>query len=225
MIPNGFLGGRGLRTRQSGWFDSYHAYSDHVQYFKDLHSAFPDNSELISQGTSVQGRNLYGLKLFGSGGNGTKEAVLFHGNVHAREWITSMTVEYITKQLLQGYTSGDSDVKTILDMYDMYIFPIVNPDGFVFTQTNNRLWRKNRSHAPSGSNCAGVDLNRNWPYKWDVTPGGSSGNPCDETYRGKHAGDQPVRILGYNIYGQRPGLVVAFSDAVLCTMLKRRRRK
>jgi murein tripeptide amidase MpaA len=162
-----------------------------VHYFKDLQSAFPNNSELISQGTSVQGRNLYGLKLYGSGGASNKEAVIFHGNIHAREWITSMIVEYITKQLLKSYTSGNADVKTILDKYDMYIFSIVNPDGFVFTQTNNRLWRKSRSPAPSGSNCAGVDLNRNWPYEWDVTPGGSSGNPCDETYRGKHAGDQP----------------------------------
>jgi murein tripeptide amidase MpaA len=186
-------GGRGPRIRQSEWFDSYHPYADHVQFFKDLHSSFPNTSDIISQGSSIQNRDLYALKLFGSGGtgNGTKEAIIFHGNVHAREWITSMTVEYITNQLLTGYKSGDSDVKTILDKYDMYIFPIVGPDGFVFTQTNDRLWRKNRNPAPSGSNCAGVDLNRNWPYKWDVTPGGSSSDPCDETYRGEQAGDQP----------------------------------
>jgi hypothetical protein len=137
-------GGRGPRIRQSEWFDSYHPYADHVQFFKDLHSSFPNTSDIISQGSSIQNRDPYGLKLFGSG-NGTKEAVIFHGNVHAREWITSMTVEYITNQLLTGYKSGDSDVKTILDKYDMYIFPIVNPDGFVFTQTKNRLWRKNRA--------------------------------------------------------------------------------
>ena len=53
---------QGLEKRQAGWFDSYHAYADHVQYFKNLHAAFPDSSELISQGTSVQGRDLYGLK-------------------------------------------------------------------------------------------------------------------------------------------------------------------
>jgi murein tripeptide amidase MpaA len=185
---------RGLRVRQSDWFDSYHSYADHIQYFKDLHSAYPNTTEIVSQGKSVEDRDLYGLKLFGSGsgGNGTKEAIVFHGNVHAREWITSMTVEYITNELLTGYKSGDSDIKSILDNYDMYIFPIVNPDGFVYTQTNNRLWRKNRNPAPSGSNCVGIDLNRNWPYKWDVTNGqGSSGDPCDETYRGAKAGDQP----------------------------------
>lgn len=62
--------------------------------------------------------------------------------------------------------------------------------GFVYTQTTNRLWRKNRSPAPSGNRCIGTDINRNWPYQWDI-PGGSSTDPCDETYRGKTAGDSP----------------------------------
>lgn len=91
-----------LRVRQSDWFDSYHPYSDHVEYFKELHSSFPNNSELVSQGSSLEDRDLYGLKLFGSGANDTKEAIIFHGNVHAREWITSMTLEYITNELLTG---------------------------------------------------------------------------------------------------------------------------
>ena len=54
--------------------------------------------------------------------------------------------------------------------------------GFQYTQTKDRLWRKNRQTGPSRS-CVGTDVNRNWPFKWD-TPGGSSTNPCDETYRG-----------------------------------------
>lgn len=57
------------------------------------------------------------------------------------------------------------------------------PTGFVYTQTNTRLWRKNRQ-AASGSSCVGTDINRNWAVGWNVA-GGSSTNPCDETYRGK----------------------------------------
>lgn len=70
------------------WYDSYHNYEDHIQYFNDLQESFPNNSETISSGKSYQGRNLYGLHLWGAGGPG-KPAVLYHGNVHAREWITS----------------------------------------------------------------------------------------------------------------------------------------
>lgn len=41
----------------------------------------------------------------------------------------SKTIEYITKQLIDGYKSGDNLTQTFLNNYDFYIFPIVNPDG------------------------------------------------------------------------------------------------
>lgn len=71
------------------WYDTYHPYDDHIQYWKDLQAAFPNQSEWISSGTSFEGRDLFGLHLWGSGGPG-KPAVLYHGTVHAREWITTM---------------------------------------------------------------------------------------------------------------------------------------
>lgn len=149
----------------SSWFNSYHSYNDHVQFVRDLQSAFTSNSEVITSGTSVQGRAITGLHLWGKGGKGSKPAIIFHGTVHAREWITTMVVEYLTYQIVTGY-GKDSAATSMLDSYDFYILPIVNPDGFSYTQTNDRLWRKNRSAAPSGSSCLGTDINRNWPYQW-----------------------------------------------------------
>lgn len=73
----------------SSWFDSYHPYADHQQYWKDLQASFSNNSELFSAGTSYEGRDLFALHLWGAGGPG-KPAVIYHGNVHAREWISSM---------------------------------------------------------------------------------------------------------------------------------------
>ncbi|KAK3373218.1 hypothetical protein B0T24DRAFT_253180 [Lasiosphaeria ovina] len=172
------------------WFNAYHAYADHVKFFSDLEAAFPANSELITAGTSFQGRSLFGIHLWGSGGKGSKPAVYFHGTVHAREWISAKVVEYITYSLLTQYgNTTDTTAKTILDKYDFYILPFVNPDGFVYTQTNDRLWRKNRQ-TRSTSSCVGTDVNRNWPWKWELTNGAST-NPCDETYKGLAAGDTP----------------------------------
>lgn len=71
------------------WYDNYHPYDDHRTYFEDLQASFPNNSEFVSSGTSYEGRDLYGLHLYGAGGPG-KPAVLWHGTVHAREWITAM---------------------------------------------------------------------------------------------------------------------------------------
>ncbi|KAJ2975538.1 hypothetical protein NUW58_g8323 [Xylaria curta] len=121
------------------WFSAYHPYADHLTFLRSLQAAFPSNSELITAGTSFEGRAIQGIHLWGSGGKGSKPAIYYHGNVHAREWITSMTVEYITYQLINNY-SNDTAIKTVLDNYDFYILPIVNPDGFVYTQTTTRLW-------------------------------------------------------------------------------------
>ena len=121
-----------IRTRQatntSSWFDSYHPYEDHIQYFKDLHNRFSNNSEIISSGTSVEGRDIYGLHLWGADGPG-KPAVLYHGTVHAREWIAAPVVEYITTQLVDGYRGPNNASASFLNDYDFYIFPFVNPDG------------------------------------------------------------------------------------------------
>lgn len=63
------------------------------------------------------------------------------------------------------------------------------PKGFLYTQSTDRLWRKNRQ-TTSGSSCLGHDINRNWPYQWSVS-GGASTNPCAEDFKGTAAGDAP----------------------------------
>ncbi|KAM0186722.1 hypothetical protein ACHAPI_011572 [Fusarium lateritium] len=170
------------------WFTAYHSYADHLQFLTDLQTSFPTKSEIFTLGNSVQGRPLTGIHIWGSGGKGSKPAIVFHGTVHAREWIATMTAEYMAYQLLTKY-STDTAVKAIVDKFDFYITPVVNPDGFVYTQTTNRLWRKNRQTV-SGNSCVGRDINRNWPYKWELT-GGASTDPCDETFKGRAAGDSP----------------------------------
>ncbi|KAI1114607.1 hypothetical protein F5Y14DRAFT_165873 [Nemania sp. NC0429] len=182
------------------WFSAYHPYADHLTYLKSLQAAFPSNSELITAGTSYEGRTIQGIHLWGAGGKGSKPAIYYHGNVHAREWITSMTVEYITYQLINNY-GNDTAVKAVLDNYDFYILPIVNPDGFVYTQTSTRLWRKNRQPR-SGTSSVGTDINRNWPYKWEGS--GSSTSPGSETYRGVAPGDTPENT-GIRTFGDKLG--------------------
>ncbi|KAI1170705.1 hypothetical protein F4777DRAFT_583655 [Nemania sp. FL0916] len=174
----------------SSWFDSYHDYTDHIAYFQSLHDLFPNNSEIISSGYSVENRSLYGLHLWGASGPG-KPAVLYHGTVHAREWISTAVTEYLAYKLATGYGSGDKDALAALDKYDFYIIPIVNPDGFAYTQTTQRLWRKNRQPGPNGSTCYGRDINRNWEFAWDANPQGASTNPCSETYKGERPSDSP----------------------------------
>ncbi|WAO95304.1 Peptidase-M14 domain-containing protein [Fusarium falciforme] len=170
------------------WFNTYHNYTHHRGFFEDLHAAIPTNSEIFVTGKSYQGRDIYGIHFWGKGGKGMKPAIYFHATVHAREWIAAPVQEYLAWQLISGYLS-DYDIREIVDKYDFYMIPFVNPDGFVYTQSKDRLWRKNRQPR-KGTSCVGTDGNRNWPYKWEVE-GGASTEPCSEIYKGKAPGDTP----------------------------------
>ncbi|EGD92691.1 zinc carboxypeptidase [Trichophyton tonsurans CBS 112818] len=167
------------------WFKSYHSYQDHISYLQDLQGLFRTRSEYVDAGKSHEGRTIPALHIWGSGGKNSKPAIIFHGTIHAREWITTMVTEYLAWSLLSQYNKN-ADITSIVDNFDIWVFPIVNPDGFAFTQTSNRLWRKNRQPNPN-ARCPGRDLNRNYPYQW-VGPGSSS-NPCSDTYRGAQPGD------------------------------------
>jgi hypothetical protein len=86
------------------WFDSYHDYADHLDYWDDLLSAFPDNSEKFEIGKSYENRSMYAFHLFGDEKKGSKGSgkgrgrpgkygkkedekpiILWHATVHARE--------------------------------------------------------------------------------------------------------------------------------------------
>jgi carboxypeptidase A4 len=191
------------------YFNAYHAFQEHLDFLDDLQAAFPSNSAVFSAGNSVQGRPLKGIHLWGSSGPGVKPAIIWHGTVHAREWITAPTVEYLTYQIIDRYQKGEALSTRILNNYDFYVIPVVNPDGFVYTQTTDRLWRKNRQ-SRSSSSCIGTDVNRNWNSHWDV-PGGSSTNPCSETYRGLAPSDTPEnKALSNHILGIAQSVGVKF---------------
>ncbi|MCJ1365983.1 hypothetical protein MMC16_005108 [Acarospora aff. strigata] len=170
------------------WFNSYHTYADHMQFLRDLQASYPANSEIVIAGNSFQGRPITGIHFYGTGLKNTKPAVVLHSTVHAREWITTMVTEYFAYNMLSNYTMS-ADAKALVDKYDYYIFPVVNPDGFVYSQTTDRLWRKNRQPTV-GSTCLGHDINRNWPYQWSV-PDGASSDPCAADFKGVSPANAP----------------------------------
>lgn len=183
----------GSQGPESTWFNAYHSYADHVQYWRDMVAGFPRNSQRFTAGQSYENREIFGVKLFGNNTGTTKSALVWHGTVHAREWISTMTVEFLAASIVAGYKRNDPVYTAILDKFDIYILPIVNPDGFAYTQTADRLWRKNRAPGPAvnGRVCYGTDINRNWPYQWTGDPNGASTDPCAQTYKGRASGDSP----------------------------------
>lgn len=135
-------------------------------------------------GQSVEGRVILALKIGSALDAPTRPNVLFVGVHHAREWISA---EMALR--LAGYLADSSDARALLSDRDIWIVPVLNPDGYQYTFDTDRLWRKNRRPNPDGS--FGVDLNRNYPQFWGYDDTGSSPTPASETYRGPAPASEP----------------------------------
>ncbi|MCB9849263.1 MAG: hypothetical protein H6817_01005 [Phycisphaerales bacterium] len=173
------------RAAGLGPFDDYMPLADIESYIEGLAAQRPDLCEVFSIGNSLEGRPIKVLHITGPTG-GDKPGVFYHGLQHAREWITGPVVMYIANHLVSNYDT-DPCVHSLVDRGHVYLAPCVNPDGYTYTWTNNRLWRKNRRN--NGGGVYGVDLNRNWGFGWGGE--GASSSPSEETYRGTGPFSEP----------------------------------
>ncbi len=185
-----------------------------------------------------EGRTVSYVRVAGSDGG---RRVLFIGGAHAREWVPPDALLTLLDRLLVAYendadleipaftdtaASPDipypaavidaADVRRIVDGIQLYVLACVNPDGRAFSQSSpaNAMWRKNRRPPAPGSQCRGVDPNRNYDVAWDLERyydrGGeaavaASTDPCDpQTYIGPAAASEPeVRNVAALLREQR----------------------
>jgi carboxypeptidase T len=189
----------------------YHTAASLEEDLRSLAEQHPEVAELHEIGRSVEGRPLWALRLGERRGSGRK--VAFLGCHHAREWISVEVPFRLAEHLLQE--SSSDPVQRWLQQGEVWVAPMVNPDGHEHTRTDNRLWRKNRRRNPGGS--FGVDPNRNYGYMWGTLNINTSSHvPTDETYVGPRAFSEPevraVRdlvarelfggVLSYHSYSQ-----------------------
>lgn len=160
-------------------YDDYNTYAAIMQELDELVLRCPAgfSCNTFTIGNSYEGRDTKGITI--SGGSG-RTAVWLDATIHAREWLGTATHLKITRHLFEDYAT-DAEVQRLLNTYDFHLLPVANPDGYEFTWTDDRLWRKNRS-PNAGSACVGTDLNRNFAEEWGNA--GTSTSPCSETYGG-----------------------------------------
>ncbi|MEW6198195.1 MAG: M14 family zinc carboxypeptidase [Planctomycetota bacterium] len=183
-------------------------------FLLSLHAAYPDISAPITIGLSIEGRPINGLRISDNAATVEPQepAIFVVGCHHAREWISVEVPLYLADQLLRNYATNPA-IRRLVNAGEIWIVPVLNPDGYVYTWTTNRQWRKNRRN--NGNGTYGVDLNRNYSYKWGGS--GSSGTPGSETYRGTAPFSEPETAavrdlfaardfaagLSYHSYGQK----------------------
>ncbi|XP_072815041.1 mast cell carboxypeptidase A isoform X2 [Vicugna pacos] len=109
-----------------------------------------------------------------------RKAIFMDCGIHAREWISPAFCQWFVHQATKTY--GKNKIMTkLLDRMNFYVLPVFNVDGYIWSWTQNRMWKKNRSKNQN-SNCVGTDLNRNFNVSWNSFP--YTKDPCEETYRG-----------------------------------------
>ncbi|XP_077329772.1 carboxypeptidase A2-like isoform X2 [Lithobates pipiens] len=170
------------KERNSGSFDfgAYHTL-DTINYAIDL--IISDYSSIVSKqhiGNSFEGRPLNALK-FSTGTD--HPGIWIDAGIHSREWVTQATALWTARKLASDY-GKDASITSLLDNYDVFLMVVTNPDGYVYSHTTNRMWRKTRS-INKGSACEGVDPNRNWDAGFGG-PGADS-DPCSDAYHGPSA--------------------------------------
>lgn len=169
------------------FFQEYRSLSVIEPWMRLISQEFSTHVKLINIGMSFEGREILALQVgarpLGSDNTMTKRrrTVLVTGGMHAREWISTTTVNYVAFSMITSYGKTD-DVTALLDEYDFIFVPTVNPDGYAYTWNTDRLWRKNRQRTTVRF-CQGVDLDHGFGFAWDATA--TIGNPCSESYAGE----------------------------------------
>ena len=182
-------------------------YTEMMLEMDSLHMAYPTLvSQKYSIGTSLEGRTIWAFKV--SDNVTVDEAepeVLLTSLIHAREGLAGMQLFYFLDHLLQKYAANDPEARFLINEREIFVVPILNPDGYVFNQTQNPtgggLWRKNRRD--NGDGTFGVDLNRNFGIGWGYDNTGSSPITSVDTYRGAAAFSEPETQVIRNFTNSR----------------------
>ena len=120
-----------------------------------------------------------------------KAAMVVFASIHAREYTPAELLTRFGEWLVEGHGVHD-EATWLVDNFRFHLVLQANPDGRKKAEAG-LSWRKNvdDSNGACSQTSYGIDLNRNFPYRWHATPGGSSGNACAGNYRGPAPASEP----------------------------------
>jgi hypothetical protein len=180
-------------------FGGFYTYSEMLAELDEMSQLFPN---LISTRSDVKDESIFSephphqtyedrflqwVKISDNPNTNENEPeVLYTAVHHAREPASLQQLIFYMWYLLENYET-DQEIRDIVDNTELYFIPCVNPDGYVYNETDEPqgggMWRKNRF------NTHGVDNNRNYSYidnngneVWNTA--GTSNNTGNDTYAG-----------------------------------------
>jgi carboxypeptidase T len=195
--------------------EAYTSYGEAMRELESMEKEFPNLCERVKLGESVQGRDIWALRITEGGKDAPKNertGVVITGCHHAREWMTVEVPLNTCKTLLEDY-SNSAEGKERLQKTEVWVIPVVNPDGLEFSRNHDNMWRKNRQPIDTVVDgqrvkAVGVDPNRNYADRTRANaylnqkPGDKrnittddfeqgSDDPRAEVYKGKSGASEP----------------------------------
>jgi carboxypeptidase T len=186
------LGKMPQTSLRRGFDKGYRTYEQVAATMKELAAKNPEIATLVDIGDGwekTQGkanRDIWALRI--RKGDGAKPVVVFAGCHHARELVTPEIVLMEAEHLVNNY-GKDADVTASVDNREIWIVPMVNPDGHAIVETTGVDQRKNANNVTGGKRRVGTDLNRNYDIAWGTV--GDSGQPESDTFRGAKPFSEP----------------------------------
>ncbi len=198
------------------FYGGYSTVSELHTYLANTTATYPGITEVIDYGNSygknvggfntpgndfIPGDDLLAMRITNEAIPGPKPVFFMMTGLHAREISTPEVGMRWINYLTQNYATN-ADARWIVDHHEIVVALMSNPDGHrhvvlgTLPKYNDGpwYWRKNGhpnscTEWPAEFGSYGVDLNRNFDEHWGQ--GGSSNNPCGETYRGPSIASEP----------------------------------
>lgn len=153
-------------------------------FVKEIHARFPHITELYTIGKSLEGRDIWAIKISDNPNRDETEPVfLVNAMHHAREVMTPEITTDMIEYLVTNY-GVRPEVTRWVDNTEIWVVPMFNVDG------NNKMWNENSMWRKNTRNGHGVDINRNYPTGWNSC-GGSSSSTSAQDYRGTAPASEP----------------------------------
>jgi len=177
------------RVQNANQFTKFLTLDETNKFMQSLATNYPNIVKVEQIGSSIEGRPINVVKV-GSDNGSDKPSIWIDGGIHSEEWIAVSTVTFMLNKLVTEYAT-DPKIKNYVDKANWYFVPVLNVDGYEFTHTEERLWRKNRRPNEHLHGCEGVDLNRNFDYAFGARGEQPSVERCQQDYRGASAFSEP----------------------------------
>ena len=198
---------------------AYNNYKEATEILKSIAAKNPDIASLFSMGKTIEGRDIWTLRVNTSAKGETpsgKPGAFYIGTHHAREHLATEVPLLFAVWLLDNRNTPE--IKKYIETLDIYITPILNPDGLEYDIRTGRYQMHRKNTRINSDKSVGVDLNRNYDSWWCTA--GSSSYPGADTYCGTAPFSEPETQAVKKFVEARKNLKTlmsyhSFSDLIL----------